>query len=194
MVWTDVVQFLVFFLSYGVIAFLLLDEFLWNPSEIYLIASSKESGITGYPHTSMVSFEFSLAVEATFWAILFSRFQTALQFGADQIHVQRVLTTRSEADMFRAFASYAVWSLIFSVICTLIGWALVAFYDRHPDLADSLDHPDQVLVQLRRRPRAGPGSGPDHGWSSGRHHVHPELGHQLHEQHHHGGLLFAVLA
>ena len=90
----------------------------------------------------------SLAVEATFWAILFSRFQTALQFGADQIHVQRVLTTRSQPDMFRAFASYAVLGLIFSVIYTLIGWALVAFYDRHPDLTDSLDHPDQVLVHF----------------------------------------------
>ena len=56
--WTDVIQFSVFILSYGVIAFLLLDEFLWNPSDIYLIASSKESGITGYPHTAMVSFEF----------------------------------------------------------------------------------------------------------------------------------------
>ena len=96
----------------------------------------------------MVSFEFSLAVEATFWAILFSRFQTAMQFGADQIHVQRVLTTRSQPDMFRAFASYAVLGLIFSVIYTLIGWALVAFYDRHPDLTDSLDHPDQVLVHF----------------------------------------------
>ena len=147
-VWTDVIQFSVFILSYGVIAFLLLDEFLWNPSDIYLIASSKESGITGYPHTAMVSFEFSLAVEATFWAILFSRFQTAMQFGADQIHVQRVLTTRSQPDMFRAFASYAVLGLIFSVIYTLIGWALVAFYDRHPDLTDSLDHPDQVLVHF----------------------------------------------
>ena len=90
----------------------------------------------------------SLAVEATFWAILFSRFLSALQFGTDQIHVQRALTTPSQRDMFRAFFSYAVWGLIFSAISTLIGWGLVAFYAKHPDLASTMDHPDQVLAHF----------------------------------------------
>ena len=147
-VWTDVVQFSVFTISYGVIAYFLLAEFRWSPAEIYGIASSRESVITGYPHTKIVSFEASLAAEATFWAILFSRLLSALQFGADQIHVQRVLVTRSQRDMFRAFASYGVWGLIFSVIYTLTGWGLVAFYAKNPDLTHSLDHPDQVLAHF----------------------------------------------
>ena len=144
-IWSDVAQFLLLLLTYIVIAWLLLAEFQWHPQEIYNIASSKTSEITGYPHTTMVSFEFNFTIEATFWALLFSQLILSINYGADQIYVQKMLSTNSKKSMSRVLMSYGVWTLVFGILSTMIAWGMIAFYDRHPDLSSSLSHPDQVL-------------------------------------------------
>ena len=144
-VWTDVAQFAVLMGAYVVVAVVAMGDFDWDPRLVYRLASSVQSADTGHPHTRMLSFELSLAAEATFWSLLFLRLIEAIRYGSQQIAVQRLMSAGTRKAMFRAMLGFAGCALAYAILCTIIGWTLVAFYARHPERARGLLHPDQVL-------------------------------------------------
>jgi SSS family transporter len=143
-IWTDVAQFVVFILGYGAILLVLIRQFAWDPLEIYRIASTTISENTGYPHTKLISFELDLTVEATFWVMIVWQVRAMLEFGVDQLRVQRLHATRSGRDMFKSLCGNALCLWIFSLLAIPAAWGFVAFYGQHPELGKDL-HPDQVL-------------------------------------------------
>ncbi len=146
-IWTDVVQYVIFMVGYGAIFLVLLSMFDWQPMEIYRVASTKISE-TGYPHTKLISFELDPNVEATIWVLLFSRLFTTLHYGADQMAVQRMHSTGSPRNMAKAMLGGHVCVLFFSLLSLPAAWGFVAYYHLHPEEAAQIAHTDQVLPQF----------------------------------------------
>jgi SSS family solute:Na+ symporter len=144
-IWTDVAQAAVFFFAFVVIDVLLLQYFGWQPTKIYNIASSVISEETGYPKTKMFSAEFSLAVEATIWAIIFSNIIDALMFGSSQVRVQRLLAAGSRRNMYKSLFGYIGVSSLFIGLTVSAAWGFVAYYEQNTAAKAMIDHPDQVM-------------------------------------------------
>lgn len=144
-IWTDVAQFVVFILGYVSILVVLLSKFDWQPMEIFRIASETVSETTGYPHTQVVSFEWDLSIEATFWAVLFLRFIGALQYGTDQNHVQRLHVASSPWQMVKSMMGSYAAIILFSCVSIPAAWGFVAFGAKNPEWKATIDHPDQIL-------------------------------------------------
>lgn len=144
-IWTDVAQFAVFVLGYLAIGVMLLIAFDGQPMEIYRLASQQISEETGYPHTQLFSCELSLAIEATIWSVMFLHFFQAIALGSNQLHVQRMHAVGSRRGMFKALIGSSVILLLFSLVALVVAWGFVAFYENHPRLSTSIDHPDKVL-------------------------------------------------
>lgn len=144
-VWTDVAQFVVFMLGYGMILVTLLHLFDWQPLEIYRIASETISTDTGHPHTKLISFELDPNVEATIWVLLFVRLFVAVSWGASQWEVQRLHATGSRREMLKSMYAGCFWLILFTCISVPASWGFVAFYAENPDLKAAISEPDQVL-------------------------------------------------
>ncbi len=142
-IWTDVVQYLVFVGGYVMIAIVLLTQF--TPAEIWALASSQISERTGHPHTKLISHELSLAVEGTLWVLLFSSVARALAFGTNQMTVQRMHATADRRSMFKALLANAVTGYGFVLLTTPVAWGFVAYYSQHPEREQEITHPDMVL-------------------------------------------------
>lgn len=147
-IWTDVVQAVVFLVAYVVSALLILDHFDWQPGQIYAIASSVTSETTGYPPTALVSVEFDLAIEATLWAIIFTRLTEIIGFGTNQTFVQRLLATGSRRNMIKAMLGKGGIDIFFFVLVIITGWGLVAFYHENQMAAIAIEHPDDVMAHF----------------------------------------------
>ena len=146
-IWTDVAQAAVFMFAFVVIGVLLLQYFNWQPTKIYNIASSVISEETGYPKTKMFSAEFSLAVEATIWAIIFSQVVSALTFGSSQVRVQRLLAAGGKRNMVKSLFGLVGVDLIFMILAVSVAWGFIAYYEQNPAAKAMIEHPDQVMPQ-----------------------------------------------
>lgn len=144
-IWTDVVQFAVFIVGYVAILFTLLEQFSWDPLEIYRIASTTISENSGQPHTKLISFELDLSIEATFWVMLMISIQAMLFFGSDQLRVQRLHATPSLREMVKSQCGNALCLWIFAILAIPAAWGFVAFYAQHPEMRAAITHTDQVL-------------------------------------------------
>ena len=142
-IWTDVVQYVVFVGGYLMIAIVLLSYF--DPMEIWTLASNQISERTGHPHTKLISHEWSLAVEGTIWVLLSGSVVRALAFGTNQITVQRMHATRDRRTMFKALLANAVTGYGFVLFTVPVAWGFVAYYSQHPELKRQITHPDMVL-------------------------------------------------
>lgn len=142
-IWTDVVQYVVFVGGYLMIAIVLLSTF--DPMEIWTLASNQISERTGHPHTKLISHEWSMAVEGTIWVLLSGSLVRALAFGTNQITVQRLHATRDRRTMFKALLANAVTGYGFVLFTVPVAWGFVAYYSQHPELKREITHPDMVL-------------------------------------------------
>ena len=142
-IWTDVVQYVVFVGGYLMIAIVLLSTF--DPMEIWTLASNQISERTGHPHTKLISHEWSMAVEGTIWVLLSGSLVRALAFGTNQITVQRMHATRDRRTMFKALLANAVTGYGFVLFTVPVAWGFVAYYSQHPELKREITHPDMVL-------------------------------------------------
>ena len=145
-IWTDVAQAAVFMFAFVVIGVLLLQYFNWQPMKIYNIASSVISEETGYPTTKILSAEFSLAVEATIWAIIFTKIVEALMFGSSQVRVQRLLASGGRRNMIKSLFGLVGVDLIFMILAVLVAWGLIAYYEQNLAAKAMIKHPDQVMA------------------------------------------------
>jgi len=145
-IWTDVAQAVVFLFAYLVLGVLLLQYFDWQPMKIYNIASSVISEETGHPKTTVFSAQFSLAVEATIWAILFSKLVEALMFGSSQVRVQRLLAAGGTRNMVKTMFGLIGVDLIFMVMAVAVAWGFIAYYEQNLEAKALIEHADQVMV------------------------------------------------
>ena len=141
-IWTDVAQFAVFMVGYGVILLTLLQLFDWQPLEIYRIASTTISQETGHPHTKLVSFELDPNIEATIWVVLFYRIFDKISWGASQWEVQRLHATRSRREMLKAMFGSQAAMILFTCIAVPTAWGFVAYYAQNPELKANIQHDD----------------------------------------------------
>jgi SSS family transporter len=94
------------------------------------------------------AFDWSLDPTVTFatWAILIGNFfQNASTYGADQITIQRYLTSRSIDESRRAYTFCAWATLPMNVLIALVGLGIYVYYRQHPGGADSLASPDYIV-------------------------------------------------
>jgi len=133
-IWTDVIQFVV--LLGGVL--LILATLTWGPSQsllgVWEYAQQRDHALNQVADASFYSFD--PFVRYSLWAIVISAVFTKLSLaGADQISIQRYLSTRNEKDASRSL----VWGTVLGVPVMFLlyfsGLGLLWFYETHPDRA-----------------------------------------------------------
>ena len=145
-IWTDVAQAAVFVFAFAVVGLLLLQHFGWQPTEIYKIASSVISEETNYPKTQLFSAEFSLAAEATIWALVFIKLIEALMFGSSQVRVQRLLASGGKRNMFKSLFGLVGVEVIFMLLAVCVAWGFIAYYEQNSEAKAAIEHADQVMA------------------------------------------------
>ncbi|HIE98519.1 MAG TPA: hypothetical protein EYG03_04990 [Planctomycetes bacterium] len=125
--WTDVLQFFIFTMT------ILLS--------VALLISKSESGVEGIMETYFqgregLVFDFtpSLTLKYGSWAILIGIFLEALSaFGADQVAVQRYLSSKDERTSQRGFGLnlLGMWIVIPGLLA--IGVGLYSYFENHPE-------------------------------------------------------------
>jgi SSS family transporter len=136
--WTDVMQFFVLVGGLFAILIVVLISFGGDVSRIWSIASAGG-------HTRIVNFEFSF-VQITLWAILLGNITEYLAtYSSDQVMVQRFLTARSTAEMRRSVLFTGLLTVPLVALLAVVGLALVAYYQVHPQMREGLSNPDRVM-------------------------------------------------
>ena len=141
-IWTDVVQSIVFIVGAVACVAILLWGMPAGPAQLFEIASAHHKFSLG-----------SLGLEIghmTFWVVLLNGLFINLQnFGIDQSYVQRYQTARNDREAARSVWLGALLYLPVSAVFFFIGTGLFAFYSARPDLlpasVDAINKPDSVF-------------------------------------------------
>jgi SSS family solute:Na+ symporter len=141
-IWTDVIQAIVFIIGAAACVFILLGGMPEGPGQLFRIAGDHHKFSLG-----------SLGLELstmTFWVVLLNGIFINLQnFGIDQSYVQRYQTARSDREAARSVWLGALLYLPISAVFFFIGTGLFAFYTARPELLpatiDAVNKPDTVF-------------------------------------------------
>jgi SSS family solute:Na+ symporter len=139
-IWTDVVQSLIFIVGAVTCVIFLLWGMPQGPAQLFGIAASSRK-------FSLGSFGASLSLP-TFWVVLvYGIFINLQNFGIDQNYVQRYQTAKTEAEAAKSVWLGALLYLPISAIFFFIGTGLYAYYTARPDLlpASLISSPDAVF-------------------------------------------------
>lgn len=132
-IWTDVMQFLLFVLGGSIALFWMVSGFEngWDT----LFSMSRSATLPdGSVIDKMRFFNFDLGpeLEFTLWvALLAVPFQNLTAFGVDQLNAQRMFCCRSAADARKAIIVSSLGQLV-TVLMLLVGAALFVFYKLNP--------------------------------------------------------------
>jgi SSS family transporter len=140
-VWTDVIQFVVYVLGAIVALGMLVNRLPGGWGELVAVGSA--AGKFRW-------FDFSAALDSpyTLWAgVIGGTFLTFGSHGADQLMVQRYLCARSRAEASRALWTSGVVVFLQFAFFLLIGVGLFVFYQAFPP-AVPFDRPDRVFVRF----------------------------------------------
>jgi solute:Na+ symporter, SSS family len=132
-IWTDVMQFLLFALG-GTIALFWMVSGFENGWDTLFSMSRSATLPDGSVIDKMRFFNFDLGpeLEFTFWvAMLAVPFQNLTAFGVDQLNAQRMFCCRSAADARKAIIVSSLGQLV-TVLMLLVGAALFVFYKLNP--------------------------------------------------------------
>ncbi|HLA85794.1 MAG TPA: sodium/solute symporter [Thermoguttaceae bacterium] len=133
-IWIEVIQFVI--LCGGIL--LVIATLTWGPSQsllgIWQYAGQRDHAFGQLAESSFYSFD--PFVRYSLWAIVISAIFTKLTLaGADQISIQRYLSTRNEKDASRSL----VWGTALGVPVMFLlyycGLGLLWFYETHPERA-----------------------------------------------------------
>jgi solute:Na+ symporter, SSS family len=140
-VWTDVIQFVIY-IAGALLAFaVLLRQMPGGWAQVVAIAGPQG-------HLRVLDLSFDLSDPYVLWAGLFGGlFLTLGSHGADQLMVQRYFCARSQRDAGRALALSGFVVFAQFTLFLLIGVGLRAFYTLNPP-AQPFDHPDRVFVRF----------------------------------------------
>jgi SSS family solute:Na+ symporter len=141
-IWTDVIQAIVFIVGAAACVLILLGGLPEGPGQLFRIANEHHK-------FSLGSFGPQLA-QATFWVVLLNGLFINLQnFGIDQSYVQRYQTAKNDAEAARSVWLGALLYLPISAVFFFIGTGLFAFYAARPELlpatVDAVNKPDSVF-------------------------------------------------
>lgn len=139
-IWTDVIQSIVFIVGAAACVVVLLVGMPAGPSQLVSVASANHK-------FSLGSFGTDIG-QATVWVVFLYGFFINLQnFGIDQNYVQRYQTARSDAAARRSVWIGALLYLPISAVFLFIGTGLFAFYSARPELlpAGAAGKPDTVF-------------------------------------------------
>ncbi|MCX7826489.1 MAG: sodium:solute symporter [Verrucomicrobiae bacterium] len=126
-IWTEVVQSIVFIVGALACVLILLAGMPEGPGQLFRIAIERDK-------FSLGSFAPALD-QSTFWVVLIYGIVINLQnFGIDQSYVQRYATARTDRDAARSVWLGAFLYLPISAVFFFIGTGLFAFYTARPEL------------------------------------------------------------
>lgn len=125
-IWTDVCQMGVMWLSLCFIVYILLSGINLPFSE--LIHQARSMG-----KLDSLNFSMDISSSQTFWATLVGGFFMWLNyFGFNQVQIQRVLTSKSIGDAKRSFVNSAVITNVMYFVFMMIGVLLFLFFKGRP--------------------------------------------------------------
>lgn len=138
-IWTDVVQFLLYLVGSAVTLWLLLHRIPGGWSDVTQIAA-------GAGHKLQIfDFSFHWATKYTFWSgVIGGAFLTMASHGTDQTIVQRLLAARNQRDAGRALVASGVIVIVQFTVFLLIGVLLFVFAQHTPLLAPG-ERIDRIL-------------------------------------------------
>lgn len=140
-VWTDVIQFVVYMLGAGVALALLVSKLPGGWEQLFTVAAAEGK-------LRAVDLGFSLGEPYVLWAgLIGGAFLTFGTHGADQLLVQRYLCARSERDAARALATSGLVVLAQFAFFLLVGVALFVFYQVFPPEV-AFDRADRVFARF----------------------------------------------
>ncbi len=140
-IWTDVIQMLIYLSGAVAAFFLLLDRIPGGWTEVTAVAAASGAKL------SIFDFTFSLTREFTFWSGLFGGvFLTLASHGADQLMVQRLLAARNESDSKKAIVASGFIVFAQFALFLLLG-VLLFVYHQHAPLITGGD-PDRVFPEF----------------------------------------------
>jgi len=132
-VWTDVVQMIIYVGGTLVAVFTLGSHVSGGWTEIHTVASAAHK-------FHMFNFALNLTTSYTFWAgILGGTFLTMASHGTDQLMVQRLLAARNLRESRLALLSSGVVIFVQFALFLLIGVGLFVFYGQHPAVFSGTD-------------------------------------------------------
>jgi SSS family solute:Na+ symporter len=140
-IWTDVVQSIVFIVGALVCVGILFLGMPKGPGQLFEIADAHKKFSLGSfgPEVSQM----------TFWVVLLNGIFINLQnFGIDQSYVQRYQTAKNDREAARSVWVGALLYLPISAVFFFIGTGLFAFYSARPELlagVDAVGKPDSVF-------------------------------------------------
>jgi Na+/proline symporter len=131
-IWTDVVLFIVFLSSVVIALITLLHDVEGGMSQV--LSAASEAGKLRF-----FDFDARFSTDYTFWAALIAQGLGGLgQYGTDQLMAQRIFCCKSKREAQKAMvASYG--AMLVTLVVSLIGLALHAYYLQHPLQGESLD-------------------------------------------------------
>ena len=140
-VWTDVVQFVVYTVGASVALGILVSRLPGGWEQLFSVAAAEGK-------LRAVDLGFSLSEPYVLWAgLVGGAFLTFGTHGADQLLVQRYLCARSERDAARALATSGLVVLAQFAFFLLIGVALLVFYQAFPPEV-AFDRADRVFARF----------------------------------------------
>jgi SSS family solute:Na+ symporter len=140
-VWTDVVQFVVYLLGAGAALALLVDRLPGGWEQLLAVAASDGK-------LRAIDASLSLSDPYVLWAgLVGGAFLTFGSHGADQLMVQRYLCARSQRDAARALATSGVVVVAQFAFFLLIGVGLFVFYQVFPP-DTPFDRADRVFAHF----------------------------------------------
>ncbi|MBT4820309.1 MAG: sodium/solute symporter [Lentisphaerae bacterium] len=131
-IWTDVMQFVALFLGLGITIAICahhIDGGLWGG-----IRYAIDHGHGASMYTKREFYTLDPYVRLCFWILLIGKFTEPMFYStADQISVQRLLSTSSFKNGFRAMLVNALAGIPFTFMMWAIGLIIFAYYAQHPD-------------------------------------------------------------
>lgn len=145
-IWTDLVQFIISMSGLAVIIGVLMAVFNWDLFAVWKSASEIIAPDTGTPHTTLVDWTFDFKTEATVWSLIFFYVIYSMgTYGTDQLVAQRYFTMGSYRDIFKSIMTSSLISVAVTFLLGWMGLLLMLYYRQHPELAATLEKPDQIV-------------------------------------------------
>lgn len=131
-IWCDVVQFFILVGGVFVAIIVVLMDFGGDVSAVWSIAAAQG-------RTRVWDFNPSLTAEFAFWSVTLGSLVSYISCaGADQVTVQRYLSARSIGTAIKSAVAQSLIVIPVVVPMFLVGTFLVAYYDKHPEMMQSL--------------------------------------------------------
>jgi solute:Na+ symporter, SSS family len=141
-IWTDVIQFLLYLTGSVVAFFLLLHKIPGGWHSVTHVAAAAGGKL------SVFDFSFSLTESYTFWSgLLGGTFLTMASHGTDQTIVQRLLSARNERDSKTALLTSGVIILVQFALFLVIG-VMLFVYVRHVGALLPTSDPDRIFPEF----------------------------------------------